>query len=339
MSKNYNKMKYFEKEEKIQANIYYHYTTLETLYNIVNSKTFWLTSLKSSNDKKELYYKPELFLEDLASIYAREMHENTKKCYKLIIDSIDMNKSAFMKECKEKTFPYALCLSKKKDNLTHWDRYAANCTGVCIAFNTSALRVLMQRLAITAFGIGVYDIEQVIYTAEQKEKYIKNAIANIIDALSRQKELDSRKITEIVRKDGYIYAASTYIQTAKFVKNNSFVDENEVRLYHNAASIKGMLRLMDSMKTEIDPRLYTNLKSHFEELVKGLQLDKEEFWVSTRGIRGYKKLCLQKVWGSGTIPEIILGPMCRQDKNELRRFLNANGLQGTKIVVSEVPVR
>ena len=63
MDEFYNKMKYFEQTERIPAEIYYHYTSLEALYNIVSSKTFWLTSLKTSNDKKELYYKPEFFFE------------------------------------------------------------------------------------------------------------------------------------------------------------------------------------------------------------------------------------------------------------------------------------
>lgn len=57
------------------------------------------------------------------------------------------------------------------------------------------------------------------------------------------------------------------------------------------------------------------------------------------GIRGYKDLCLEEIWGSGTIVEIILGPMCRQNCNELRRFLKANGLEGTKVSTSKVPIR
>ena len=43
--------------------------------------------------------------------------------------------------------------------------------------------------------------------------------------------------------------------------------------------------------------------------------------------------------GSGTIPEIILGPMCIQNRKELKYFLKANGLEGTKISVSSVPIR
>ena len=57
------------------------------------------------------------------------------------------------------------------------------------------------------------------------------------------------------------------------------------------------------------------------------------------GIRSYKNLCLDEIWGSGVIPEIIIGPQCVQNRNELQRFLKANGLEGTKVSISKVPIR
>lgn len=339
MNEFYNKIKYFEQTEKIPSQIYYHYTSLDALYSIVSSKTFRLTSLKSSNDKKELNYKPDTFLEDFGRIIQRESDDNTKECFRLIEDSIKLNEVDFNKGCKEKKYPYALCLSEKKDNLTHWDRYAASCTGVCIGFNVSALKVLMQRLAITVFGVGVYDMGNVLYALDQKEKFIRNSLVKIVNALSKQEDINSSNIKEIIRKGGYVYAISTYTQVAKFVKDNSFIDEDEVRLYHDSVSIKETLRLIELMKPVVETELFLNLKEHFKEFVTQLHLDEEKFYMSSRGIRSYKELCLDKVWGSGTIPEIILGPMCVQNRNELKRFLKANGLEGTKILISSVPIR
>ena len=339
MRENCNRMKYFEKVEKIPAEIYYHYTSLDALYSIVTSQTFRLTSLKSSNDKKELYYKSETFLEDFERVCNKELDKNTKQCFELVKESLEVHRAEFMKICKEKSYPYALCLSEKKDNLTHWDRYAAQCTGVCIGFNVSALKILMQRMAITAFGIGVYDIGKVLYSSEQKERFIRMAMVTLFNTLGRKEILDRCNILEVIKRNGFTYAASAYMQCAKFAKNDSFVDEDEVRLYHGTESIKGTLHLIDLMENDIEPELYLNLKKHLKEFVELLHLNEERFCVSSRGIRSYKELCLKEVWGEGTIPEIILGPMCVQNKNELRRFLNANGLNGTKIAVSGVPIR
>ncbi|HMM32164.1 MAG TPA: DUF2971 domain-containing protein [Clostridia bacterium] len=339
MNEFYNKMNYFENIEKIPAETYYHYTSLDALYSIVASKTIRLTSLKSSNDKKELYYKPEEFLSDFLKVCDNEKDINTKKCLRLIDESIKLNKNSFFEECKTKAFPYALCLSEKKDNLTHWDRYASACTGVCIGFNVSSLRVHMQRMAVTAFGIGLYDIGKVFYSSEQKEKHIRNVIIYLINALDENGEIESNDIKEIIRKNGYMYAASACIQLMKFSKNSLFVDEDEVRLYHDSTSIKGSLRLIDLMASNIEPELHKNLKKHFLDLVKQLHLEEERFCMTKSGIRSYRELYLEEIWGSGTIPEIILGPMCIQNRNELRRFLKANGLEGTKISVSKVPIR
>ena len=309
MNERYNKIKYFEETEKVHAEVYYHYTSLNALYEIVKSKCFRLTSLKSSNDKKELYYKPEQFLND------------------------------FFKGCNEKSYPYALCLSEKKDNLTHWDRYAIGCKGVCIGFNISALKIFLQRMNSVAYGIGLYDVGKVFYSGAEREIYIRNGLIRLYNLFYEYETQKDSEIEKIAKKNGYIYATSICGQLRKFVKNSSFIDEDEVRLYHDAASIKSTLRLIDTMEPEIDAILYGNLRKNFYEVVEKWGLEKEEFCVTGSGIRSYRNLCLKDIWGSGTIPEIILGPMCVQNVNELKRFLKANGLEGTKVTVSKVPIR
>ena len=343
MNEFYNKIQYFESTEKIPTKIYYHYTSLDALFSIVTSKTFRLTSLKSSNDKKELYYKPEEFISNFSNICNNEKDESTKKYLYLVEESIKNNEQQFFEECKKKVSPYALCLSEKKDNLTHWDRYASGCTGVCIGFNTSSLEVHMQRMAITAFGVGLYDVGKVFYSLEQKEKYIRSIVIKIMnalkDALSKKRPIEKGDITGIIQENGYIYAAVAYMRLMKFSKNSSFMDEDEVRLYHDSTSIKDTLNLIDQVASSLEPELQKNLKKNFMEFVKQLHLREERFFMAKSGIRSYKELCLEEVWGSGAIPEIVLGPLCIQNRNELKRFLKANGLEGTKISVSQVPIR
>ena len=103
MNEFYNKMKYFEDTEGIQEETYYHYTTLEALYNIVKNKTFWLTSLKSSN-----------FLEDFSELCETEQDENIKRYFQLINKSIKSHEKEFYSVFKEKVTPYELCLCEKK---------------------------------------------------------------------------------------------------------------------------------------------------------------------------------------------------------------------------------
>jgi hypothetical protein len=48
---------------------------------------------------------------------------------------------------------------------------------------------------------------------------------------------------------------------------------------------------------------------------------------------------LEHMWGDAFIPEVIIGPKCYQNKRELTSFLKANGLYGTKVRISEIPIR
>lgn len=50
-------------------------------------------------------------------------------------------------------------------------------------------------------------------------------------------------------------------------------------------------------------------------------------------------MSLQNIWSSKLIPQVILGPKCIQDNEELQGFLKYHGLTGTKIVKSEIPLR
>lgn len=119
MNKFYNKLKFFEETENVPKDVYYHYTSLDALYSIVKSHTFRMMSLRSSNDRNELFYKPETFISDISRICDATEDEIAKKCYRLMQRSLEAHRHSLLRELKNRNQPYALCLSTKKDNLTH----------------------------------------------------------------------------------------------------------------------------------------------------------------------------------------------------------------------------
>ena len=339
MNEFYNKRKFFEETKKVPSEIYYHYTSINSLYEIVKNKTFWLTSLQSSNDKKELFYSPEAYLENLLALSRNEENAVKKVCLESVLESVNKNKKSFMNLCKKKDAYYSLCLSTKKDNLTHWDRYGANCTGVCIGFNISSIKVMMQRQASEIFGENLVEVGGVIYDEKGRNNFIVSQIIHLLNKFAQKGNLKNSEMKKHIITRGYIYAYVVYRYIKIFSKMEFFVDEDEIRLCHANSAIKEAMDAMKSIKEDLDAELFQNINKNFAELVKMLNIKKEEFYVSKSGIRGYKNLCLKDVWGSGVIPEIILGPMCQQNKKELKRFLYVNGLQGTKVSVSKVPIR
>ncbi len=340
MNEFYNKLKFFEETEKIPSKIYYHYTSLDALFDIVRTHTFRLMSLKSSNDKKELYYSPNIFLQDLKRISKTTDNNDIKSFFEIVLRSLEAHKSTLLNFAKSPSKPYALCLATKKDNLTHWDRYADGCKGVCIGFNVSALDVYYHRMNSLAFGSAYFDIGKALYSHESIDNHIIREIARFSKMLRDFSQEWKEPYTEKFVEDKiYLLAISLCNYIIKFAKNASFIDEDEVRLYHDGNTIKDTLRLIDGMKGEIEDVLYQNTRKNFLEIGNEFNIIDDNFAMTSRGIRSYKNLCLNPIWGSGVIPEIIIGPMCMQNKRELQAFLKANGLEGTKVTISSVPVR
>lgn len=335
-----NKLKYFEEVEKVPREVYYHYTSLEALFSIVQSHTFRLMSLKSSNDRTELYYKPEDFLADVSRLCESEEDENTKRYYSLLRDSLVQNQKLIWKELKTPKKPYALCLSAKKDNLTHWDRYANQCRGVAIGFNVKSLDVLYERTKSIGFGPGLFDIGRALYSQENIDHWIKTVMNRGYDLMRElNKRTPEQSLRQTIEKDGFLFMSSLCKNVMHFVKTHAFCDEDEYRLYFDANNIADTLHLIDLMKNNSDDEFYRLVRSCFLRLVTTLDIRDENFVVTQKGIRGFHNLCLDEIWGSGVIPEIVLGPLCAQNKSELQRFLKQNGLEGTKVTVSSVPIR
>lgn len=342
MSEIRNKMKHFEEVEQMSPEIYYHYTTLDALYEIVSSKTFRLTGIKLTDSRRESFYKPEQFLADLEAVMERETKDANKRNYfRLIKDSVEQNRDKFLRQCRTRRFLYALCLSEKKDGIAYWERYAANCTGVCIGFNVANLKACLQRSEPWGLGDGLYDVGKAICPDEDRETYIRNGLLRFYDCLYEKggKNTGQKNLEDLIRSNGYAYATGTYLQLVKFADKDSFLDEYEVRLYQDSAYIKSMLHLIERMEAGMEAVEYHTLKKYFTEATKNRKPEEEQFCVTKNGIRGYKELCLEEIWGAGTISEIILGPLCVQSSSELKRFLKANGLEGTKVSVSKVLMR
>ncbi len=341
MNEFHNNNEYSIEKEEIKPEIYFHYTSLDALYSIIESQSFRLTNLASSNDAKELSYNSEIFRKDIKEIIDKETDEPTKKLFKMVDGSITNNIREFEECCKSDSDIYALCLSEKKDNLTHWDRYASGCKGVCIGINLAALRLQNRETINELFWKNLLNWGTILYNEDDRREEIKNTIISLIDTILEcgKKYAKNQSQSKIRENDLYLYASAVFSQKRMFVKNASFIDENEVRLYFQASSIKSVLGTLNGIKKDVGKELFDDMKNSFLELVKQYNLEENNYYMSRYGIRSYRNLCLKEIWGSGLIDEIILGPLCTQNIEELKKFMCDHGLKDTKISVSEVPIR
>lgn len=138
VDKRINKHKY--------GNYLYHYTSIATLHNILQSKQFWLGNTATMNDKKEVKYFIELLQRAL--------------CENIPSDKLNQCDSFFLKVYAriDNEYPYAMCFSRLEDDAAQWERYADNAEGVCIVFNTKNIMCAFYEEYLL-FGDVYYDFD------------------------------------------------------------------------------------------------------------------------------------------------------------------------------------
>ena len=122
-------------------------------------------------------------------------------------------------------------------------------------------------------------------------------------------------------------------------KNNYFADEHEFRLLFYPKTLSMKKDFLSMSRNIILPATLKPLHDKFHSLLRMSSIEQTHFSLFKNEIRSYHKLCLADIWDSELIPEITLGAMCRQNKQELNHFLKANGLKKTKITISKIPIR
>ena len=306
-----------------EQNIYYHYTSVEALYNIVKTRTFWLVNSKSSNDKTEGVLDLNKFKEILEKTYEKTP-DGKQDFFKNIIDfpfSLD-NRSV----CNE----YILSLSSQKDSLAHWERYGNGKNGISICLNIQRLERFYNQLN-WSFG-ALFRIHSLIYDYDDFVEQILLIIEKdwSVPELSKlfENPLDDMNFLIKTVKTGL------YNALCSFKKNPYFKDEKELRIACQPSEITGLYGFFKALGKQFKTQRAECIRN-----AKSLDIEKPYFEPIRGEIRSLHHLCLKDIWGSDLIPEIMLGPNCPQSKDELRYFLDENGLTGTKITESEIPIR
>lgn len=204
---------------------------------------------------------------------------------------------------------FIFCLSKENDTLSQWRAYANNGKGVCIGFNFDQLQIpkeIPMRNNILDNTIG---ISEVIYNELNQRKMILELVDHHVK-LPLSTDISSAYASSIL---GYFLVSYSLI-----FKNPSFKEEKEWRIIHTPSEIHDEYLESDEKKFDLSGKKYR---------------------VSGDRLTCYSILNLTEKFNSKLIPEIILGPKCEVDEKILRKFLDRNCLQETKIVRSNSTYR
>lgn len=128
--------KEFRESLGFKDEVVYHYCSTNALHGILKSRSLWLTSLDSYNDKLELQLAKNIIDDSLAQLIENETNPEQIMMYEKIRSA---PKDSSYKKYRPKNKFYGLSLVKKKDSLTHWERYADQSAGVCIGINLTLI--------------------------------------------------------------------------------------------------------------------------------------------------------------------------------------------------------
>ena len=311
---------------KKDSTVYYHYTSVSALYEIVKNKTFLLSGVQSLNDMEEASYRVEDFEKDFETLYKTNKYNSINFLYE---NAFVPKKKEFEELARPDIDPFVFSLSTQYDNLAHWDRYADLRKGVCIGIDVTKLQ------KITFVSMGFVQIAPIIYEEKSRLEYLLKLLNEKL-IINNKVFLDSGIPYDLFCKDtGYSFISDSYRQMKYFVKNSVWKDECEIRLAYEDTLATDTFSKIPHLK-----EVYKNIPfPDMDTIFKQSGLDKLEFKLINNKIRPCRLLNISSIWETELITEVMLGPKCEQSKKDLELFLKSSGLENVIVSESKIKIR
>ena len=288
----------------------YHYTNFDSLVKILESRTIQHTDYRYFNDPMEIKFGQNLILEAVTDSDIPHKEEFTK-----VIDRVF---DIFNNQCNM----YVSCYATTIDKLALWRYYANNSSGFAICFNEKYQKINTSE---TDSLLGKSIISQVIYGHENGIEEINKFIQVYQDILARARntvsngdfliELDKRLISHL-------------ISILPILKDESFSDENEIRIYWQEGELL------------IDPD--TGEPFYFPDEQKDFIKVEDKKIPFVNYIAGNKPVLYPEQFDHSAISEIWVGPSCEfnEAQKSLRELLSQYGYNDNVVIrCSTLPYR
>ncbi|AJZ88956.1 hypothetical protein VW41_07915 [Klebsiella michiganensis] len=268
----------------------YHYCSAETFLSVIRYKKLWLGDIRYMNDHMEVKWFMEAFKQLLDSELTDYQH---KALYKNIIENQLVTK------------PYISCLSQSGDILSQWRAYAQDGQGIAIGLDSCKLEVEMNKtIRINTLVKNSFYLNKVNYLSVEdvKDLIIKtlNEYPDVLTFFSNE-NLDFSNIPQELQ-NRIAFLGRTILHMSLHFKNPAFNEEKEVRLIYN--------HLPDHHTDKKENRSHSDfLKSKTIRISQGNLTSHYEFPIP-----------------NGAISEIIIGPKCKFDIDDVREFAKLSGL-------------
>ena len=309
-----------------EKNILYHYTSVSALYKIITNKSLLLSGVQSLNDMEEASYSVSKFENDFKTLYEKQNDSFLNFFYE---NGFLPKKKEFEEYASIEIDPFVFSLSKRYDNLAHWDRYADSRNGVCIGIDISKLN------EIPFIDTGFVQISPILYNEQKRLEYLWKSLADKFFG-NKSFRIFPEIPMELLCKDmGYTFLSDCYRQMKYFVKNTAWEDEEEIRLAYEDTVTKDTFSQIPHLQDVYKNVQFPDVKAAFRQS----GLDVLRFELINNKIRPCRFLDISSILKKGLITEVMLGPKCEQSKKDLDLFLKCNELIDIRISESKIKIR
>lgn len=182
----------------------YHYTTMEGLLGIIESKSIWATEIHYLNDSNEYNFASEL------------LHKAAEKNPDFISRSKSQRTWDFVEAAKltTRTAAFVTCFSRLRDDLSQWRAYDQGRPAYCLAFRNSTIQSLASDVNLL--------LDDCIYCDPDDTSHLDDLISESEAIISRS--LHGMNDPEMMALE------DRFMSLASRMKHSAFRAENERRL-------------------------------------------------------------------------------------------------------------
>lgn len=237
----------------------YHYTTLEGLKGILNSRSIWFTHTSTLNDPLELKYGKQIILDILNEATNNENEDNIKNLLKYL--SVHVNAFNTMI-----TQTYVACFCESENLLSQWRSYAAQGGGYNLGLRFQSNTKFYHTLDDTEEDSYVI-LRKMVYDVDEQRELISDYISSIVtssgDAINYYNEHGG--IPDDWAAIAGMESANILFDLVLSFKNPVFNEENEWRLiYGRLASYKPEQLKFRETKVGLIPYIETYIVEDLE---------------------------------------------------------------------------
>jgi hypothetical protein len=206
------------------------------------------------------------------------------------------------------------------------------------------IKRFFEKYDLTYKVISWLNNSKVFYTNTEQIEFVKSNIIGRLDGFEKITGIKLEKAEQFFGSIFILIYCHILAEITPVFKHLGFSDENEYRVYLEEGQAEADCYHFKSNAKIADVKInesMLNISNNIYTAAKTLNVLKKnkKYGVFNNGIKSYYAMNLSEIWGESLIKEIIIGPKCFQNKNELIDFIRDNGLNGTKVLVSKIPIR